>query len=96
MLQPTSAPLGPRGLEPGAALAKIQGSHQASQIPRASPAPGRNLPQVDSAKVRKPNVKYQIPSSVQFQHAYQNSAVMNQIYTIQSILEESESNVMYA
>lgn len=47
-LQPTSTPLGPRGLEPGAALAKIQGSHQASQIPRASPALGRNLPQVDS------------------------------------------------
>jgi len=90
MLQPASTPLGPRGLEPGAALAKIQGSHQASQIPRASPAPGRNLPQVDSAKVRKPNVKYQILSSVHFQHAYQDCAVMNQIYTMVSLRNRNQ------
>ena len=53
MQLPTSTPLGLQDSEHGEALAKIQGSLQASQIPRASPAPGRNPPQVDSTKFRK-------------------------------------------
>jgi hypothetical protein len=47
--QPALTPLGPQDLEHGAALARIQGSLQASQIPRASPGPGKNLPQVETA-----------------------------------------------
>ena len=53
MQLPTSTPLGLQDSEHGEALAKIQGSLQASQIPRASPSPGRNPPQVDSTKFRK-------------------------------------------
>ena len=78
MQQPTSTPLGLQDSEHGAALAKIQGSLQASQIPRASPAPCRNPPQVDSesSEEKKTNVKNKRPEFSKFQHVCESSAVI--------------------
>jgi len=76
--QPTSTPLGLQDSEHGEALAKIQGSLQASQIPRASPAPCRNPPQVDSesSEEKKTNVKNKRPEFSKFQHVCESSAVI--------------------
>jgi hypothetical protein len=50
---PASTLLGPRDLEPAAALAKILGFLQVNRTPKPSPASGRNPPQVDSEKGHK-------------------------------------------
>jgi hypothetical protein len=60
MQQPTSAPLGLRDLERGAALAKTQGSLQAGQILIASLAFRRNPPQVDSARIRESMISVKV------------------------------------
>jgi hypothetical protein len=75
MQQPTSAPLGLQDLEHGAALAKTQGSLQASQILIASPAFGRNPPQVDSARIRQPMLSVKAIYLMHIMHIKSDSSI---------------------
>jgi hypothetical protein len=88
MQQPTSAPLGLRDLERGAALAKTQGSLQASQILIASLAFDRNPPQVDSARIRQPMVSVKAWNAFcTIQNIHENDAAAEHNNTIQSIMD---------